>query len=179
MGDARSQLLERIVDEVATGGLRDRSMREIAAAVGSSHRMLLYHFGTRDGLVAAIVEAVEESQRQLLRDLAADADDVPSLILGLWRQVSSPEVRPFVRLFFDTVAATAGSRAGDHLTAPWLDDSREIGRLLGVEVDPVDVRVGVAVTRGLLVDVLVSDQVEPATAALHRFVEMWERREDG
>ena len=63
MGAARDELLERIVTEVATHGLADRSMRELAAGVGSSHRMLLYHFGARDGLVAAIVAATEAAQR--------------------------------------------------------------------------------------------------------------------
>ena len=41
-----------------------------------------------------------------------------SLVVALWERVSSPQLRPFVRLFFETVAATAG--AGD----PHLDDRR-------------------------------------------------------
>ena len=66
MGDARSELLDRIVDEVAQHGIGDRSLRDLAAAVGSSHRMLLYHFGSRAGLVAAIVVEVEARQRSLM-----------------------------------------------------------------------------------------------------------------
>jgi AcrR family transcriptional regulator len=166
--DARADLLDRIVAEVAAGGLGDRSLRDIAAAVGSSHRMLLYHFGSREGLVAAIVESVE---RDLLRELAAEAADARSLVMALWERVASPELRPFVRLFFETVAATAGE--GDRLTSPWLEDARQAGDVVGAELDPVEVRLGVAVVRGLLIDVLVSGDAEPATEALRRFADRW------
>jgi AcrR family transcriptional regulator len=153
--------------------LADRSLRDIASAVGTSHRMLLYHFGSREGLVAALVESVESAQRHLLRQLATDADDAAALVTALWAQVSSPELRPFVRLFFESVAATAGTDAGDRLTSPWLADSQEVSALVGTDLDPVEVRLGVAVIRGLLIDVLVSGDVEPATNALLRFVDRW------
>jgi AcrR family transcriptional regulator len=169
--DARADLLDRIVAEVAAGGLGDRSLRDIASAIGSSHRMLLYHFGSRAGLVAAIVDSVESAQRDLLRELAAGADDARSLVLALWERVSSPELRPFVRLFFEAVATTAG--AGDRVTGPWLEDARQAGTLVGAGFDPAEVRLGVAVVRGLLVDVLVSGDAGPATEALRRFADRW------
>ncbi|WCO66030.1 TetR/AcrR family transcriptional regulator [Iamia majanohamensis] len=172
MGDARTELLDRIVADVAAHGLADRSLRDIATAVGSSHRMVLYHFGSREGLVQAIVAAVERSQRELMLSLAAEASAPRDLVLALWAQVSSPELRPFVRLFFEAVAATAGT-GRDALTGPWLDDSRDAAAALGLELDPAELRLGVAVTRGLLVDVVVTGDVGPATEALHRFVDTW------
>jgi len=45
------------------GGITDMSLRELAAAIGTSHRMLLYHFGSREGLLNAVVRAVEGAQR--------------------------------------------------------------------------------------------------------------------
>jgi AcrR family transcriptional regulator len=172
--DARSALLTRIVDDVAAHGLGARSLRELATSVGSSHRMVLYHFGSREGLVAAIVERVEQSQRDLLRELAADTDDAGELIMALWARVSAPELRPFVRLFFEAAAARGLADATDDgLTAPWVDASSDAAELLGIEVDPAEIRLGVAVTRGLLLDVLASGEVEPATEALRLYVEQW------
>ena len=113
MGDARTALLDRIVADVAEHGLRDRSLRDLATAAGSSHRMVLYHFESRDGLVAAIVESVEAAQRDLLVELAADAPDARSLVLALWERVSAPELRSFVRLFFETVATTSEPRGDE------------------------------------------------------------------
>lgn len=170
MPDARSELLQRVVAEVAANGLADRSLRELAEAVGSSHRMLLYHFGDRSGLVAAIVETVESSQREVLRELATEVDDPVALVRALWARVSAPELRPFVRLFFECVAVTGGKG----LTDPWLDVAADVSTRLGMEVDLDELRLGVAVTRGLLIDVLASDDAVPATRALDRFLEMWQ-----
>jgi AcrR family transcriptional regulator len=168
--EPKAQLVGRIVAEVAAHGLADRSLRDLAEAVGTSHRMLLYHFGSRAGLVTAIVEAVEASQRAMLVELAGQVSDGPELVRALWAQVSSEPLRPFVRLFFECVALTGG----EGLTDPWIDLSTEIAERLGIATSEEDLRVGVAVTRGLLIDVLAMGDAEPATRALERFIAMWE-----
>src|SRR3954468_21149398 len=94
-------LLERVVTYAATDGIADKSLREIAAGVGTSHRMLLYHFGSREGLLAAIVGAVEQQQRAALATLTGATPG--ELMLRLWDQVSDPRLRPYVRLFFAVV----------------------------------------------------------------------------
>jgi len=171
MADPRTRLLERLVDDIGRNGLGDRSLRELAQAVGSSHRMLNYHFGSRAGLVAALVEVVEAGQRDLLGQLAAGAATAEELVMALWHQVSAPELRPFVRLFFECVAATGGVG----LTEPWLAVSAEIAGRFGLDSDEAELRMGVAVTRGLLIDVLASGDAGPATESMQRFVAMWER----
>ncbi len=166
MSSARDRLLQQLVVDVGANGLGDRSLRELAVSVGSSHRMLLYHFGSRVGLVRALAETVEAQQQSLLVELAARIDDPGELVLALWAQVSSPELRPFVRVFFECIAATGGAA----LTEPWLDAGATAAARLGVPVDPLDLRLGVAVTRGLLIDVLVSGDVTASTRALERYV---------
>ena len=54
--ERRQELLDAVVEEFAARGIGDRSLRDVAAAVGTSHRMLLHHFGSREGLLLAIVE---------------------------------------------------------------------------------------------------------------------------
>jgi len=157
--------------EVAIHGLGDRSLRDLAAAVGTSHRMLLYHFGSRDGLVAAVVEMVEADQRAVLAELAGTATGPADLIRRLWQRVSAPEVLPFVRLFFETVA----HRGTADLTTPWIEDSAPITEAFGMPFDPAEIRLGVAVTRGLLVDVILTGDVDAASASLERFISMWEQ----
>jgi AcrR family transcriptional regulator len=170
MTNARDELLDRVLQEVAAHGLADRSMRDIAAAIGSSHRMLLYHFGSRDGLVAAVVAATEAAQRATMQDLAAAADSPADLIRTQWALVSSPELRPFVRLFFETLAAqTRTPGIAPDPTEPWLAATRGLGAVAD-GYDDVDTRLGVAVMRGLLIDVLATEEVGPATAALERYL---------
>lgn len=100
----RRDLLDAVVAEFATGGMGDRSLRDIAAAVGTSHRMLLHHFGSRDGLLVAIVEQVEQRQMAVLDDLPADPADA---ITEMWADLRRPELRPFERLFFECYARGA------------------------------------------------------------------------
>lgn len=179
MGEARDQLLARVMAHVAETGLSDVSLRELADAVGTSHRMLHYHFGGRDGLVAAIVEAMEAQQREALRTLAEGADSPTAVVQAQWAELSRPEVAPFVRLFFEVLALALHGRPGtegflDDLTQPWIDVGAEVAERIGADLGPADVRLGIAVMRGLLVDALASGDVEGTTASLERFVAMWE-----
>jgi len=111
-------------------------------------------------------------------ELAAVADGPVDLIRALWRRVSSPELRPFVRLFFESVAASGRTRPTDlpsDLTAPWLDESEPVSERFAGGFDPVEVRLGVAVVRGLLIDVLATDDVAAATESPERSLVLWER----
>ena len=179
MSTARDDLLEAVVAHVATSGLSDTSLRELAAAVGTSHRMLLYHFGSREGLVAAIVERIETDQRVALELLADTAAGPRELIEAQWAQLSDPALRPFVALFFEVLALAVHRRPGtegflDALTDPWLDLAEGLARGLEMRTDRDTLRLGVAVTRGLLIEVLASGDVEPATRSLQRFLALWE-----
>ena len=65
---ARERLLAAAVRHALDAGIADLSLRQLAAAIGTSHRMLLYHFGSREGLLVAVTQAVEEQQRAALLD---------------------------------------------------------------------------------------------------------------
>jgi AcrR family transcriptional regulator len=171
---ARDELLARVVADVAEHGLRDRSLRELATSMGTSHRMLLYHFGSREQLVDAVVGAVESSQQEVLRALAAECSTAPELIRALWSSVSDPAVLPFVRLFFESVGFVREASARD-LTSPWLEVSEELAPRFGLAFDATEVRLGVAVVRGLLIDVLMTGDRKAATAALERYITLWEK----
>jgi AcrR family transcriptional regulator len=157
-----------VITDVAVHGLADRSLRDVAAAVGSSHRMLNYHFGSRPQLVAAIVFEIEARQRQLLLELAEVAASPADLVLMLWDRLIDPAMLPYVRLFFECVATAPGH----DLTDPWLQTGETAAAVAGATSDAVDLRLGVAVTRGLLIDVIATGDTTAATAALRRFVEL-------
>jgi AcrR family transcriptional regulator len=179
MTSAREVLLDKTVAYVASHGMSDLSLRELAAAVGTSHRMLIYHFGSREGLVAAIVEAMESRQRTALDALAAGATTPRDLVLAQWEQLSDPALRPFVVLFFEVLALALHNRPGtdgflDQLTEPWLDLGARIAEQLAIVTTRDELRLGVAVVRGLLIEAVASGDLEAPTASLHRFLEMWD-----
>ena len=59
----RDRLLDAAIDHLAEHGLGDTSLRAIAGAIGTSHRMLSYHFGGRTELLTAVSREVERRQR--------------------------------------------------------------------------------------------------------------------
>src|SRR5512135_1255594 len=87
----RQDLLTAVIDDLMREGLRDRSLRDIAAAVGTSHRMLIHHFGSRYGLMTAVVEAIEEDQKRFLESIDGELVDV---VRVMWERVSDPALWP-------------------------------------------------------------------------------------
>ncbi len=60
------ELLQAITVYVVKHGLSDLSLRPLAKAVGSSPRVLLYYFGSKEELVAAVFVKVREWQQRVL-----------------------------------------------------------------------------------------------------------------
>jgi len=176
---ARQALLDRSIAYVAAHGMSDLSLRELAAGIGTSHRMLIYHFGSREGLVAAIVATVEAGQRAVLEQLAGEATSPADLIRRQWAQLTDPALRPLVVLFFEVLAHALHGRSGtdgflDQLTAPWLDLGGELAARMGSMPSVDEIRLGVAAIRGLLIEVLATGEVEGPTASLERLLAMWD-----
>ena len=73
--DARSEPARRPRSSTSRrAASSDLSLRSLAAALGTSHRMLIHHFGSKEGLWVEIVRAVEQRQRDLLGDLLPDPE---------------------------------------------------------------------------------------------------------
>jgi hypothetical protein len=102
-------------------------------------------------------------------ELAATVKTPQELMRAIWEQVSSPEVRPFVRLFFEVFALTRAD-----LTTAWIEDALAVAGRLGVAPDPAAMRLGVAVPRGLLLDLLAGADRAEVDAAFELFIEMSE-----
>ena len=180
MGAAREDLLDKTVAYVAEHGLADLSLRQLAAGIGTSHRMLNFHFGSREGLLAAIVGSIEAQQRVALEQLATEATTPTELVRAQWAQLSDPALRPAIALFFEVLALAVQRRPGtegflDSLTDPWLATAAGIGERLAIATDRDELRLGVAVVRGLLIEVLASGDLAGPTASLERFLDLWER----
>ncbi len=73
----------------------------MAAAAGTSPRMLLYHFSTRDQLVLEALREARRRQQQVFGELLAPRPGVPyaTVLTEAWDQITAPELRPYLRLF--------------------------------------------------------------------------------
>ncbi|MBV9967896.1 MAG: TetR/AcrR family transcriptional regulator, partial [Alphaproteobacteria bacterium] len=64
---ARQLILDTARELIARSGPEGLRLQEIAAAAGISHPLILHHFGSREGLVRALVqEAVAELRDRLI-----------------------------------------------------------------------------------------------------------------
>src|ERR1700722_17653572 len=142
----RRQLLDALVDEFAAGGIGDRSLRDVAAAVGTSHRMLLHHFTSRDELLLAIVDEVERRQMRVLSELPTGPADS---FAAMWDILRRPELRPFERLFFECSSRGAQGEEPFVRMVPGAVDAwlSEVNAAAGGTADAALVRLGLAVTR--------------------------------
>ncbi len=101
----RKELLARVSDYVAQHGLADLSLRPLAEAVGSSPRTLLYHFGSKEAIVTAVLRAVRARQLAVFDRLRRTEVSTPGAICrAAWTYMSDPSIGPFLRLFFETYA---------------------------------------------------------------------------
>lgn len=90
----RQELLESVTDDVAVNGLSDLTLRRAAAAAGTTHKVLLYHFQGLDELMTLCVRELRQRrvQRGLASSLAAGGS-LAAKLPAIWDAVSADEAR--------------------------------------------------------------------------------------
>lgn len=170
------ELLDACYEYVLEHGL-DVSLRPLASAVGSSPRVLLYLFGSKEDLLRAVMARARRSQVEGLRALSDATGETPefgAVVRMMWSWLSATAQRPMVRLTYEAFLASWSRSPG-----PWTGFAAESAQdwldLLiraqpGVPADPAAVRArnALALIRGLLLDLLAgtpADEVEAAARA--------------
>jgi AcrR family transcriptional regulator len=179
----RHELLELAYAYVLEHGVSDLSLRPLAAAIGSSPRVLLFLFGSKAELVQALLARAREDELQLLSHAratsGAERGDLLTIAAELWSWLSAEERRGLLTLWVEGYARSlidpdgpwAGFAAAT--VADWLEvltaaaeapDAGAAGRAVG-EVEPTLV---LAVLRGALLDLLATGELERTTGAVNR-----------
>jgi AcrR family transcriptional regulator len=177
-GDAKAALLDAAIAHLAEHGLGGATLRSIASAIGTSHRMLIYHFGSRDGLLLAVVRRVEEQQRAAIAELAADEHaSAAELTRRMWQRVADPRLHPHERLFFELYGRALQGDPGaapmlEWVVPSWLDQLTALLVRRGWAPDDAAAaaRLGLATVRGLLLDLLATGDRAGADAAMELFI---------
>ena len=162
----------------AEHGVGDTSLRTLATGIGTSHRMLNYHFGSREALLGAVVEAVEQAEHAALVELAAAHDDPFEAGAAFWTRVAD-RAEVFAPLFFELSTHAmrdqphaAGLRAW--LRTGWLDVLSEGYVDLGLPPDRARTLAlqSLAMARGLLFEVAVTGDRAAADLAMSSWTAM-------
>ena len=99
----RAALAEAATDYALEHGLIGLSLRPLAAAIGTSDRMLLYHFADKDDLVATVLRVSTDRSVEEIRGLAP-ATDVPGFVVGFWEASTSGQLERCQRLYVEAAA---------------------------------------------------------------------------
>ncbi len=115
-------------------------------------------------MLVAIVEQVERRQMTVLPELPTSPADH---FAAMWADVRRPELRPFERLFFECYARAAnGEQPFDRMVPGAVNDWLA---LTGELAEPAAARLGLAVIRGLLLDLVATGDEDGVDAAAEAF----------
>lgn len=99
----RDQLLEAVACHVLEHGLIGLTLRPLAAAVGTSDRMLIYHFGSRDDLIAEVVAHISDIGTAVLAETPG-APSVRSAVNRLWQGFQRSPLRQCQDVYLQAAA---------------------------------------------------------------------------
>jgi AcrR family transcriptional regulator len=171
----RQELLELAYRYVLEHGVADLSLRPLAAAVGSSPRVLLFLFGSKDGLVQALLARARQDELALLDRVRGDGAvkrDPISVASELWRWLAAQEHRALLKLWVEGYARSLIDPDGPWRTfaaatvADWLELLSEVSS------DAVERTLILAVLRGALLDLLATGEVDRVSSAVARLLDV-------
>jgi AcrR family transcriptional regulator len=172
----QSELLELAYQYVLTRGLSDLSLRPLASAIGSSPRVLLFLFGSKEGLVRALLGRARTDELALVAHVRAETShgDLVGAVRVTWEWLSDEAHRPLLALWLQAYAQSLVEPHG-----PWSDFARQtvvdwLGILAGVQDGRrrrsrsaiAERTLALAVLRGALLDLLATGDVTRTSAAV-------------
>lgn len=176
----RAELLELAYRYVMERGRTDITLRPVAAAIGSSPRVLIYLFGSKDGLIKALLARARADEITSLGAIRPGgrpgAAGLPEAGERVWGWLREPARRPLLRLWLDGYSRSLSEPDGPWsgfaraTVADWLallaaaqpEERRE-------SADGLAERTALlALLRGALIDLLATDDEDRTTAAVRR-----------
>jgi AcrR family transcriptional regulator len=174
----RDELLERAYRYVVEHGLSELSLRPLAAAVGSSPRVLLFLFGSKDELIRALLARARADELAFLRRAqeAGRPDDFAAAVRAIWGWLVDPAHRPMLVLWVQAYARSLSEPEGpwvgfaEQTVADWLALLTEVhGGGRNHALDPAG---ALALLRGALLDLLATGDAERTTAVVERYLHL-------
>ena len=180
----RDELLERAYHYALEHGIADLSLRPLAAAIGTSPRVLLFLFGSKDGLLRALLARARADELSYLdAERASAQDDLADVVAATWRWLATGPVRPLLTLWTEAYARSLVEPAG-----PWSGfASQSVADWLTVLAaaqppapppkadDPelaAERTLALSVLRGCLLDLLATGDTDRLTAAVARYLRL-------
>jgi AcrR family transcriptional regulator len=158
------------------------SLRPLAAAIGSSPRVLLFLFGSKDALVKALLARARQDELELLSRArtASEEGDLGVVAAELWRWLTAEEHQGLLKLWIEGYARSVLDARGPWggfartTVSDWLELLAGAGprSQRATPAREADRTLVLAVLRGALLDLLATGDRERTTAAVTRHLEL-------
>jgi AcrR family transcriptional regulator len=172
----RAELLAAVVRYIADHGLADLSLRPLAAELGTSSRMLIYYFRTKEELLVQALATQRPDIAALFADIR-DASELRARLWNFWTANTSGDGRTSVQVMLQVLGAACAPRSPyiDYATsaiAVFVSALADGLRGLDSIDDPEAVAtLLVSGLRGILQDRLITGEVERTDRAARRLIE--------
>jgi AcrR family transcriptional regulator len=163
----RDELLEAAYRHVLGHGLGAMSLRPLAAAIGTSPRVLLFLFGSKEQLVRDLLARARAEELVLVEDQHEARAGLAELGSRLWDWMCREENRALLELWVE-----AYGRSLTDPTGPWAGFARAtVTDWLAIlaradDADEVATTAVLALLRGALLDLLATGDLERTTRAV-------------
>jgi AcrR family transcriptional regulator len=180
--ETKQRLLAATLNHLEQHGVADLTLRQLAEELGTSHRLLIYHFGAKEGLLVAVVEEIERVQQRWLGDMW-ERDMTPmELIRMSWDRTRDPKLDKQLRLFVEIYGHALQGRAHtapllDTLIGAWLDPVTDVFKRMGMSPAQarIHARLHIATMRGLMLDLLTTGDMRAANAVFEQYASQYEK----
>lgn len=111
--EQRELVITRLSAHLLETGLSQTSLRQLAAAAGVSDRMLLYYFADKEEVLAATMGRIAMGATGAIALAMPEAEKLkPAAFVARAAQLTTgPDMRQFMRLWIEVVAAAAKGEA--------------------------------------------------------------------
>src|SRR5437868_3358378 len=164
----RDELRERAYRYALQHGLADLSLRPLAAAIGSSPRVLLFLFGSKDGLVRELLSRARRDELALLATARRGPgyEGLGAAVDAVWQWLAAKAHRPLLTLWLEAYARSlveprgAWARFAQKTVADWLTllAAAQPPRRRRSKRGRAERTLALAVLRGALLDLLATNQ---------------------
>lgn len=180
----KQELVAAAIGYLADRGIADLSLRPLAAATGTSARLLIYHFGSKERLLAEVLTALQSRLRdsfsEVLAARAAGQGEAP--IMTFWKWATAKRNFASLKLLYELqILAAQNPRS----YARYLKrNSRDWIELVQTALPPEERSAAlatllVAVFDGLFLELMSTGDRKRTTAALDEFIRIVLRARGG
>ncbi len=170
----KTEFLEKIASYILLHGLQDLSLRSLAKSLGTTARMLLYHFESKEHLITQVLMYSQQKQQAMFTGFSIGVTPTKAL-RSLWKHFTSKEMLPLIRLTLEIeVLSIQGKFEYQKFARNTLHSWVDLVTAQMADSNSATATLVVSVFSGLLLDYMVTEELERIEPAFETLLTLLE-----